>query len=119
MVVNKAGVQDTSFIPHPIKAVTSPAALPSEAKEKEATKTETSKAVSKEQVELVIEKMNGFLEPVRRNVKFEMHDKLEKYYVTVVDADKDEVIREIPPKKLLDMYAEMADFMGLLINKKI
>ncbi|WP_040978817.1 flagellar protein FlaG [Oceanobacillus jeddahense] len=119
MVVNKTGVQDTSFIPHPIKAVTSSAAISSEANEKETAKTEENKAVSKAQVEQVIEKMNGFLEPIRRNVKFEMHDKLEKYYVTVVDADKDEVIREIPPKKLLDMYAEMADFMGLLINKKI
>ncbi|WP_152655246.1 flagellar protein FlaG [Oceanobacillus sp. CFH 90083] len=119
MVVNKTGVQDTSFIPHSIKTVTSPAALQSDLKEKETALKEENKVVSKEKVEQVIDKMNGFLEPVRRNVKFEMHEKLEKYYVTVVDADKDEIIREIPPKKLLDMYAEMADFMGLLINKKI
>lgn len=117
MVVNKTGVQDTSFIPHSIKSVTSPAALQSDSKE--AALKEENKVVSKEQVEQVIDKMNELLEPVRRNVKFVMHEKLEKYYVTVVDADKDEVIREIPPKKMLDMYAEMADFMGLLVNKKI
>ncbi|GGP06944.1 flagellar protein FlaG [Oceanobacillus neutriphilus] len=118
MVVNKIGVQDTSFIPHSIKAVTSPAALQSDSKENE-TALKENKVVSKEQVEQVVDKMNDFLEPVRRNVKFVMHEKLEKYYVTVVDADKDEIIREIPPKKMLDMYAEMADFMGLLINKKV
>lgn len=119
MVVNKVGVQDTSFIPHSIKSVTSPAALQSDSKENETALKEENKVVSKEQLEQVVDKMNDFLEPVRRNVKFVMHEKLEKYYVTVVDADKDEVIREIPPKKMLDMYAEMADFMGLLINKKV
>ncbi|GIO23876.1 flagellar protein FlaG [Oceanobacillus sp. J11TS1] len=119
MVVNKAGVQDTSFIPHSIRAVTSPAALQSDSTENETVLKDENRAVSKEQVEEIIDKMNDFLEPVRRNVKFEMHEKLEKYYVTVVDADKNEIIREIPPKKMLDMYAEMAEYMGLLINEKV
>lgn len=119
MVVNKAGVQDTSFIPHSIKSVTSSAVLQSDPKEKETALKEENKVVAKEDIEKVIDKMNGFLEPVRRNLKFEMHEKLEKYYVTVVDADKNEVIREIPPKKLLDMYAEMAELIGILINEKI
>ncbi|WP_342744356.1 flagellar protein FlaG [Oceanobacillus rekensis] len=42
-----------------------------------------------------------------------------KYYVTVIDSNTREVIKEIPPKKMLDMYAEMADFMGMLVDKKI
>ncbi|MFP3361912.1 flagellar protein FlaG, partial [Planococcus sp. SIMBA_143] len=50
--------------------------------------------------------------------KFELHDKLEKYYVTVVDSETKEVIKEIPPKKFLDMYAQMAEFMGILIDEK-
>ncbi|WP_080873268.1 flagellar protein FlaG [Oceanobacillus timonensis] len=119
MVVNKTGVPNTSFIPHSINTVTSSAAFESDTKGKDTAMKEENRAVSRAQVEQVIEKMNDFLKPVRRNIKFEMHEKLEKYYVTVVDADKEEVIREIPPKKMLDMYAEMADFMGLLVNKRI
>src|SRR5690625_3852293 len=62
-------------------------------------------SVQKETVQEVVDKANHFLEPVRRNLKFELHDKLEKYYVTVIDSSTSEVIKEIPPKKFLDMYA--------------
>jgi flagellar protein FlaG len=73
----------------------------------------------REMVEDTVKKFNDFLEPVRRNLKFELHDRLEKYYVTVIDSTTDEVIKEIPPKQFLDMYAEMAEFMGLLVDRKI
>ncbi|WP_249871314.1 flagellar protein FlaG [Oceanobacillus saliphilus] len=74
---------------------------------------------NKENLEMAISKFNDFIEPLRRNLKFELHDRLDKYYVTVIDSSTNEVIKEIPPKKMLDMYAEMADFMGFLIDKKI
>lgn len=75
--------------------------------------------LSKERLADTVDKLNSFLEPGRRNLKFELHDKLEKYYVTVVDSETSEIIKEIPPKKLLDMYAAMAEFMGILVDKKI
>ncbi|WP_010647612.1 flagellar protein FlaG [Oceanobacillus massiliensis] len=75
--------------------------------------------IKKEDVAAAVTKLNQFFEPIRRNLKFELHDKLDKYYVTVIDSDTKEVIKEIPPKKMLDMYAEMADFMGILIDQKI
>ncbi|MHA6252363.1 flagellar protein FlaG [Oceanobacillus sp. CAU 1775] len=75
--------------------------------------------IRKEDLFDAIEKMNDFLEPTRRNLKFELHDKLNKYYVSVVDSETDEIIKEIPPKKFLDMYAAMAEFMGLLVDQKI
>ena len=75
--------------------------------------------INNEDLEMVIFKMNELVEPLRRNLKFELHDKLDKYYVTVIDSSTKEVIKEIPPKKMLDMYAEMADFMGILVDKKI
>lgn len=75
--------------------------------------------IEKEDMEKAVSAWNEFIQPVRRNIKFEFHEKLEQYYVTVVDSDTDQVIREIPQKKFLDMYAEMADFMGFLIDKKV
>jgi len=73
----------------------------------------------KSDFEQVIETMNQFLEPTHTNLKFELHEELERYYVTVVDSDTKQVVREIPPKKLLDAYAKMAEFMGLLVDEKI
>lgn len=87
-----------------------------EEKKQELVHTEV---VSKEQLEHLVSLYNDFMEPVRTNLKFELHERLERYYVSVIDSETDEVIKEIPPKKLLDMYAEMAAFMGILVDEKI
>lgn len=73
----------------------------------------------KEKVKEVTEGMNEFLKPVHTSLKFEFHDKLEEYYVTIVDENTDEVIREIPPKKMLDMYASIAESLGFIVDHKI
>lgn len=75
--------------------------------------------VSKEKVKTTVDTLNDFLEPKLHNVQFEFHEDLDKYYVTVVDPITEEVIREIPPKKMLDMYAAMAEYMGFLVDKKV
>lgn len=73
----------------------------------------------KQDVKTAVDKLNEFNDPVYTNVKFVMHDELEKYYVKVVDPKTDEVIREIPPEKMLDIYAQIADYMGLLVDEKV
>jgi flagellar protein FlaG len=80
---------------------------------------ENHKDPSKKQVESAVEKLNDFVEPLRTNLKFQLHEELNEYYVTVVNPNTNEVIKEIPSKKILDMYAAMADYMGFLIDKKI
>ncbi len=75
--------------------------------------------VDKTEVEKTVNALNDFLIPEQRNIKFEFHEKLERYYVTVVNSETKEIIREIPPRKLLDLYADMADFMGFLIDKRV
>jgi flagellar protein FlaG len=75
--------------------------------------------VDKQKLETAAAKLNDLMEPLRTNVKFELHDKLDEYYVTIVNQDTDETIREIPPRQLLDMYADMLEFMGILIDEKI
>jgi len=71
-----------------------------------------------EQVKVRVEAVNDFLVPLKTSIKFVFHEELQEYYVEVINEDTNEVIREIPPKKFLDMYAEMAKFMGLIIDKK-
>lgn len=75
--------------------------------------------INKNTVETVVSKLNNLIEPLRTDLKFQYHEKLNEYYVTVVNPLTSEVIKEIPPKKMLDMYAEMAELMGILIDEKI
>jgi flagellar protein FlaG len=85
-------------------------------------KVETQKEAqefSKEQLEEVVKGLNEFLQPSHTSLKFELHDELKEYYVQIIDERTKEVIREIPPKKLLDIYATMMQFVGLIVDKKI
>ncbi|KIL76265.1 flagellar protein FlaG [Bacillus badius] len=74
---------------------------------------------NKEEMEKTVQGMNDFLKPSNTHLKFEFHEKLEEYYVTMVDDVTHEVIKEIPPKKLLDMYAAMKEYLGILVDRKI
>lgn len=77
------------------------------------------KEMSKEDLNKVIKGMNDFLKPSNTSLKFEMHEELKEYYVRIIDNQTQEVVKEIPSKKVLDMYAAMTKFMGLLVDKKI
>ncbi|QDP41272.1 flagellar protein FlaG [Radiobacillus deserti] len=75
--------------------------------------------VDKQQVKDITEKFNNFLDPNKTALKFQFHDKLDEYYVTIINPETKEVLKEIPPKKLLDVYAAMAEFMGFIVDEKI
>lgn len=80
---------------------------------------EKTTAISHKDMHSMIDKANDFIGPARVNVKFQLHEKLDEYYVELVDSTTQEVIKEIPPKEMLDMYAEMAELMGLIVDHKI
>lgn len=73
----------------------------------------------KEKVKEIVDSVNKFLEASSTALKFEFHEKLNEYYVKIIDEKTKETIREIPPKKMLDFYAAMTEFLGLLVDKKI
>ncbi|MDX8044635.1 flagellar protein FlaG [Gracilibacillus sp. S3-1-1] len=75
--------------------------------------------LNKEQLVDMIEGLNSFLEPSNTGIKYELHEKLDRYYVTIIDRTTEEVVKEIPPKKMLDVYASMAELMGFIVDEKI
>ncbi|WP_027965385.1 flagellar protein FlaG [Halalkalibacillus halophilus] len=78
-----------------------------------------SNELSKEQAMNLVEEINVVLEPANTSVKFEFHEKLERYYISVIDRDSEEIVKEIPPEKLLDVHAAMAEYMGFIVDEKI
>lgn len=67
----------------------------------------------------ITESMNKFLEGSNTELRFEFHEKLNEYYVTIVDPKTREVVKEIPSKKLMDAHAAMRERNGLFVNHKI
>lgn len=63
-----------------------------------------------------VNKLNEFMEYSQKSSKFVFHKDLERYYVEVVDAQTEEVIKEVPPKELLDAYYEMQKLAGKIFD---
>ena len=51
-------------------------------------------------------------------MQYEKHDVLNEMIVRVIDNNTNEVIKEIPSKKILDMVAKMCEMAGVLVDKK-
>ena len=66
-----------------------------------------------------VEGMNEFLEPTSTAVKFQLHEELNEYYIQVIDSKTNEVLKEIPNKKFLDMYASMTEMMGFMVDEQL
>ncbi len=81
--------------------------------------TQREQKFHKEDIKKAVEGMNKFLEPVKTSIRFQYHEKLEEYYVTIVDSQTDQVVKEIPPKKMLDFYAAMEESLGIIVDHKI
>lgn len=77
------------------------------------------KGNEKETLANMVQDMNESFKIAHTSLKFELHEKLNDYYVQIIDDATKEVIREIPSKKMLDMYAAMQEFMGFAIDEKI
>ncbi|MBS4174148.1 flagellar protein FlaG [Bacillus sp. FJAT-49736] len=76
-------------------------------------------SILKAKLQKVIDGMNEFVQASNTHLKFELHDELNEYYVSIIDDKTQEVIKEIPSKKMLDIYAEMEKHLGILVDKKV
>ncbi|MFI2130089.1 flagellar protein FlaG [Lysinibacillus fusiformis] len=75
--------------------------------------------ISKEKLQQAVDVVNDFLEINNSSSKFIYHEGLDRYYVTIVNRDTEEVVKEIPPKKLLDAFYEMQKMVGMIVDEKI
>ncbi|MFF2752177.1 flagellar protein FlaG [Psychrobacillus sp. NPDC058041] len=85
----------------------------------EEQKANEKESIPKDKVQKAVDALNEFMTIQNHNSKFVLHDGLDRYYVEVVDADTDEVIREVPPRKLLDAFYSMQKFVGMIVDEKI
>lgn len=72
----------------------------------------------REEVQSKIETMNAWVAPHTTAVRFQYHEKLNDYYIQVVDTITDEIVREIPSRKFLDYFAAVAEKLGLVIDER-
>lgn len=78
----------------------------------------TEEKVSDAFLESAVDKANYTFEIQNRSLRFKIHERTNEVMVKVVDSETGEVIREIPPEKLLDMFANMLELAGLIVDER-
>jgi flagellar protein FlaG len=65
-----------------------------------------------------IEKANKAISGANRKFEFSIHEKTKEIMIKVIDSDTNQVVREIPPEKILDMVAKMWEMAGLIVDER-
>lgn len=66
-----------------------------------------------------IEKANRAIRGVYTQLEFSIHEKTGDIMVKVKNSESGEVIREIPPEKILDLVANIWEMLGIIVDKKV
>lgn len=65
-----------------------------------------------------IEKANRAISGANRRFEFSIHEGTKQIMVKVINSDTNEVVREIPNEKILDMVARMWEMSGILVDER-
>jgi Uncharacterized flagellar protein FlaG len=95
------------------------AAVTSSATNAPGTVDQSASEVTRTQTSKLVDQANQILSPTPTNLHYVYYDELNRYYVQIENSRTHEVVAEIPPKKLLDFAASIAEKLGLIINKRI
>lgn len=66
-----------------------------------------------------IESTNEKLQTYNSKIEFYIHEKTRDIMVRVVDVETGEIKREVPPKKMEDIMANILEKAGLLIDERV
>lgn len=74
---------------------------------------------SKEDLLSVTQELNKFFEYLNTDIQFELHERTQRLMVKVVDLKNDKVLKEFPPQEFLDTIANIQEYVGVLLDKRI
>ena len=75
--------------------------------------------ITHEKMQQAVDSINEIFEINNSELKFVFHDGLKEYFVQLVNSETEEVVREIPSKKLLDVFYDMQKLVGMIVDEKI
>jgi len=79
---------------------------------------ESAPEISRGELDKAVERISDFSQNIRRNLQFSIDESTGRTMITVLDATSEEVIRVIPPEKLMAVSERMDEIRGLLFEGK-
>ena len=77
------------------------------------------KRITEEEAIRLIEKANKDFIAYDRRFEFSIHETTKQIMVKIIDINTEEVIRELPPEKILDIVAAIWEVAGIIDDRKI
>lgn len=76
------------------------------------------KDIKPEEIKNINFMLNKFMENINADIKFVFHEGMKRLIVQVIDTKEDKVLKEFPPHELLDIMANIRDYVGVLLDKR-
>lgn len=73
---------------------------------------------NKDELEKAVEQSNRLLFKDDNRFEFKIHERTGRMMVKLINKESDEVIKEIPSEKILDLIANIWDLVGILVDER-
>lgn len=78
-----------------------------------------SNKLTHEDIDQITDGLNKFMKTINADLHFAIHEETQRLMVQVVDTKDQRVIKEFPPRELLDTLAAISDYVGILLDKRV
>lgn len=93
--------------------------IPVDETKKNSRNSQKVQEVDSSRIDKIADAMDRYVRSMKRELKIQVHDKSGKLMIQVISQEDGRVIREIPPKELLDLAAKMDEMAGTLLSKNV
>lgn len=69
-------------------------------------------------IKSAVDHANKTMRQSKTKCEFSYHEETKRVSIKVIDAETEEVIREIPPEETLEMISKMWELAGLMVDEK-
>ena len=69
-------------------------------------------------IKSAVDHANQTMRQSKTKCEFSYHEETKRVSIKVIDAETEEVIREIPPEETLEMLSKMWELAGLMVDEK-
>ena len=69
-------------------------------------------------IKSAVDHANQTMRHAKTKCEFSYHEETKRVSIKVIDAETEEVIREIPPEETLEMISKMWELAGLMVDEK-
>ncbi|MFE6074316.1 flagellar protein FlaG [Paenibacillus sp. NPDC057886] len=93
----------------------------SDSKENQKIRTSTTGNAPMDQEKIIadLQKAIRAIQGPQKAFEISMHEQTHTIMIKVLDKESGDLIREVPPEKILDLAARMMEITGLIIDEKI